>query len=373
MARVGQILANLATREEHPVGRSRSFNIEVAAILALSAAMSLPALAQPSSARSAKDADLANKQAVTIEGRRLSDWIAGLKDKDPAVRKRALVVLGNVPRGQLGDEMARLQDLVKGLMFGDKDSAVREAATASLLKLSRTPQLQQAVDGPNQMVAETPLRLVDTQGRPVAGAVVSTFFTRDLDRESSFTPSEELSLKPQTSNEQGEATLTLSLWHPKAAKAVYAIRPDMERPLVGLLKVTGEELGKRNTIVMHPACRVRLRVECPAFRELEERYHAELEGPGWERGAFLLMGDQTTDPFPLRAGSTTGELEFLVPPGRYTIIAYRHGYGAGGPAAGRDPAGPSGAEPGGGRGQSLPVRPAGHLPQFLAPGPAGRR
>ena len=231
-------------------------------------------------------------------------------------------MLGNVPRGQVGDEMARLQDLVKGLMFGDKDSAVREAATASLLKLSRTPELQQAVDGPNQMVAETPLLLVDTQGRPVAGAVVSTFFTRDLDRESSFTPSEELSLKPQTSDERGEATLTLSLWHPKAAKAVYAIRPDKERPLVGMHKVTGEELGKPNTIVMHPACRVRLRVECPAFRELEKQYHADLEGPGWERGAFLLMGDQTTDPFPLRAGSTTGELEFLVPPGRYTIIAF---------------------------------------------------
>ena len=218
----------------------------------------------------------------------------------------------------------------------------------------------------------TPIRLVDTQGRPVAGAVVSTHFTRDLDRESSFTPSEELSLKPQTSNERGEATLTLSLWHPRAAKAVYAIRPDKERPLVGMQKVTSKELGKPNTIVMHPACRVRLRVECPGFRELEEWYHAELKGPGWERGAYLLLGDQTTDPIPQFARSTTGELEFLVPPGRYTIIAF-------GTDTDRvvlhsgDPVGPSGAELGRGCGRTLPGRPEGRLPKFLVPGSPGRR
>ena len=212
-------------------------------------------------------------------------------------------VSGGLPRLQI------LGDSAHGVLAGFNVAAIVMLTLASGIDV-------QAQSPP------TPIHLVDTQGRPVAGAVVSTYFTRDLDRESSFTPSEELSLKSRTSNEQGEATLMLSLRNSRSVKAVFAIRPDKERPLVGIRKVTSEELGKPNTIVMHPACRVRLRVECPGFRELEEWYHAELGGPGWERGAYLLLGDQTTDPIPQFARSTTGELEFLVPPGRYTIIAF---------------------------------------------------
>ena len=73
---------------------------------------------------------------------------------------------------------------------------------------------------------------------------------------------------------------------------------------------------------MHPACRVRLRVECPGFREVAEKYHAELGGESWWRAAYVWLGENHQAPRPLFTSSTTGELEFLLPPGRYMIMAY---------------------------------------------------
>ena len=45
---------------------------------------------------------------------------------------------------------------------------------------------------------------------------------------------------------------------------------------------------------MHPACRLRLRVECPGFREVETEYHVELGGPDWARSAYLMLGMATS-------------------------------------------------------------------------------
>src|SRR5262249_1325236 len=59
-----------------------------------------------------------------------------------------------------------------------------------------------------------------------------------------------------------------------------------------------------------------------ALPTLETRYHAELAGPGWWRAAYVLLGGDHRSPRPLFASSTTGELEFLLPPGRVMIHAY---------------------------------------------------
>jgi hypothetical protein len=75
-------------------------------------------------------------------------------------------------------------------------------------------------------------------------------------------------------------------------------------------------------IVMHPACRVRLRVECPGFGELAEKYHADLGGENWWRAAYVWLGENHQAPRPLFSSSTTGQLEFLLPPGRFMISAY---------------------------------------------------
>ncbi len=42
----------------------------------------------------------------------------------------------------------------------------------------------------------------------------------------------------------------------------------------------------------------------------------------WWRAAYVMLGDDNRAPRPLFTSSTTGELEFLLPPGRFTIWAY---------------------------------------------------
>jgi WD40 repeat protein len=165
----------------------------------------------------------------------------------------------------------------------------------------------------------TVFRMVDAQGRPVAGAVVGTSFIGDGDRKGLFMPAE--GTESQVSDERGEASLTLSAVRPMRSMGFYAIRPDGDRPLVGVGVVSIWESDKPVTIVMHPACRLRLRVECPGFRELETKYHVELNGPNWSRFAYLTPGDNDRGMYLLSTSSTTGELEFLLPPGRYTIFA----------------------------------------------------
>ena len=48
----------------------------------------------------------------------------------------------------------------------------------------------------------------------------------------------------------------------------------------------------------------------------------ELTGPRWSRGAYLRLGGTAHDPQPLFTCSLTGNLEFLLPPGRFEIYAY---------------------------------------------------
>ena len=42
----------------------------------------------------------------------------------------------------------------------------------------------------------------------------------------------------------------------------------------------------------------------------------------WWRAAYVMLGNDDKAPRPLFTSSTTGELEFLLPPGRFTIMAY---------------------------------------------------
>jgi WD40 repeat protein len=196
------------------------------------------------------------------------------------------------------------------------------APAQTLAPAKRIPVTEQGpVRGRHEAGTATVFRLVDAQGRPVAGAVVGTSFIGDGDRTVPFVPAE--GTESQVSDEQGEASLTLSAVRPMGSTGFYAIRPDRDRPLVGVGVVSLWESDKPATIVMHPACRLRLRVECPGFRELETKYHVELNGPNWSRFAYLYPteGDNVRGMNLLSTSSTTGELEFLLPPGRYTILA----------------------------------------------------
>jgi hypothetical protein len=268
--------------------------------------------------------DQSNKPPITIHGRPLSDWITALRDNDPAERKWALQILGRMTRDQAGAELCRVQDAISGIMFYDKDSDVRAVATKNLGRLSRSVEFaRRAALRRVRDLVPTVIRLVDVRGQPVAGAVVSSYFERDRDRSPTFSPHK--SIESKTSDSKGEVSLGLGVPRHLSGTAVYAMRPEDDRVLVGVLEVTPEHLGKPITIVMHPACRVRLRVECPGFRDLEEKYHVYMDGSNWWRAAYVALGNDNMAPRPLFTSSVTGQLEFLLPPGRFTIMAYGNG------------------------------------------------
>ena len=143
-----------------------------------------------------------------IQGKTIDAWLAALKDRDPAVRKRAIEVLGECTLDPAlpADEKASLQTEVRSLLFSDNDAAVRQAAAffADLFKVSGSPEMvdrlleeqRRAVDPTRRVI-----RLVDAQGRPVEGALVSTYFQRDADRAPSFIVPEPI--EAATSNARG--------------------------------------------------------------------------------------------------------------------------------------------------------------------------
>ncbi len=245
------------------------------------------------------------------------------------MRERAVEVLGerSLDPALPADETSRLQIAVNTLMSSDKDRGVRQSAAffADLQRMAHSPErLKRALEERRRVVKPTrvAIRLVDAEGRPVEGAVASTFFQKDPDHGPSFVPSDPAGAA--TSDARGELALELTIAGHLDGAGVYAIRPDGDGPIVGLHKVTREQIreGKPVTVVMHPACRVRFRVECPGLSEVAEKYHADLGGENWWRSAYVWLGETHKAPRPLLTSSTSGELEFLLPPGRYMIMAY---------------------------------------------------
>jgi WD40 repeat protein len=289
-----------------------------------------PAGAQPQeNTESKKEPKPAADGPARIQGKTIDEWLAALKDRDPAVRERAVEVLGERAFDPTlpPNEKSRLLTAAQSLLFSDPDREVRSAAAffTDLERLSASPErVKQALEERKKAVkpTQTPIRLVDLQGHPVKGAVVGTYFQRDADREASFAVPP--SIESATSDERGELALKLTIPTHLDAAGIYAMRPDGERPFVGLQRVSREEIldGKPVTVVMQPACRVRLRVECPGLAEIAQKYHADIGAGDWWRAAYVWLGENHRAPRPLFTCSTTGQLEFLLPPGRFLIMAY---------------------------------------------------
>ena len=233
-----------------------------------------------------------------------------MEDRDPAVRRRAVEVLADLTRDQAGDQWSRFQRKIATLAFMDKDRGVRTwaAMVLDLAKFSSPERRRQFIEQMRTRVEPTAtrLRLVDSQDRPVAGALLSTYWQRDRDKAPSFTAPE--SLEETTTDARGEATLKLEIEGHLDGEGVYAIRqePGSDRPLVGVHKVTRAEIGKSVTIVMQPGCRVVFRVECPAAFQGQAKPNVAL-GNDWWRAAYVMLGDNNRAPRPLFTHGTSGE------------------------------------------------------------------
>ncbi len=319
--------------ENHPMKLSRSLVLIVAAtILAPTFWIAKQAQSQPfeiaQTSRNISPAkphdDKASKPSPVIEGKPLSDWTSALKDGDPAVRTHALEVLGNVTEDQAGDQFFNVQAHVNSSASMDKDPAVRKAATTAQFLLLAFPTAEarkRRLEEQKRALppTATPVHLVDAQGQPVADAIVASFFWNAGDGSKSFKPADPK--QSDVSDARGEASLKLAIQGGQEATAVCAFAQGKNRPLIGINKITRAEFGKPATIVMHPACRVKLQAECSAFRDLESKYHVKLTDAGsW--AAQILIGDDKNGVKALWTNSTTGAFELLLPPGRFTIEAY---------------------------------------------------
>jgi WD40 repeat protein len=255
---------------------------------------------------------------LLIQGRPLAEWVTGLGDEDPAQRKWALRVLRRSSRDRPGHLIPGLAEAIKRVALQDPDPDLRRFAADWLSEVSRLRGTAGVTEGDQQgRGAATPLRLVDLQGHPVAGAVVGTSFERDRDRERRFRPVE--ASESDTSDARGEASLTLA-----DGTVVYAIRQDKEGAIVGVHRVAPEEVARPIPIVMHPACRVRMQIELPELRAAAARLHAELGDDYAWRGATAHLPDDFGNSGPamrLSTHSSDGHLEFLLPPGRYVFVA----------------------------------------------------
>jgi hypothetical protein len=277
----------------------------------LTAALMIAAfgIATPGRSRSAHG----DEPPIRIQGRPLAEWLAGLEDPDPAQRRWSLQILRRAMQERPDRPIHGSAETIGRVMLRHRDPDVRKVATDWLLEMTRLHEPAGVTKGyqPGK-AAPTPLRLVDLQGHPVAGAVVGTSFERDRDRERLFRPVE--ANESDTSDARGEASLTLT-----DGTAVYAIRQDKEGAIVGVHLVAPAEVGRPIAIVMHPACRVRMRIDLPDLRAAAARFHAELGDDYASRAATVYLGLYHKNL--LDTHSSVGDLEFLLPPGRYELVA----------------------------------------------------
>jgi WD40 repeat protein len=274
-------------------------------------------------------------------GNRDPAWIHSKENRTPQPEQYDLAVLGSGVGGKLLASTLGTLDRSKGLamhsvgarfaiscglcvsVYGLAGQCVNITASAAQDPRVAVPPavVNPAEPDQNQIVRRwlTPVRLVDARGKPVEGATVAESFTRDDDRESIFTP-----MDPKASwisNDQGDVLLQLKMASHLEETALFAIRKRNGRPLVGIQAIKRENIGKPMTMTMYPACRVLFQIESVKLATLEQRFNAELTGPGWRRCADL----RTSGAYPSRVLSTSssrGSLEFLAPPGRFKIVAY---------------------------------------------------
>ena len=138
-------------------------------------------LAGPAAEPSRSEAD---DDPGVIQGKTIEEWLAALKDRDPAMRKRAVEVIGRALRGSGHPRGREVEAADRGdfrlLGQGPGGPQGRRVLRGPLQGLRPPEMLERLLEEHRRAVKPTrrPIRLVDAQGRPVEGAIVSTYFSR---------------------------------------------------------------------------------------------------------------------------------------------------------------------------------------------------
>jgi beta-lactamase regulating signal transducer with metallopeptidase domain/Tol biopolymer transport system component len=257
------------------------------------------------------------------------------KDRDPAVRLAAIKALGEIDPEAKEAREARFA--LSNAAHRDKDTSVRAAASQALdeskFRTKRERDEFRKRVGPKDDAAaltdlepgsvKVTLQVVDGEGRPVADADVGRWVHNDEGEKTWWAIDDRPSRGRSRvrSDGDGRAVFTLELSDRRREVAFYALQA--ARGWVGILSVDRLELNAPQTLVVGPACRVRVALTGKGLSALAEQFKTPLEDLGHWKAAYVTLGDDYgRDPSPLFASSHGRPLEFMLPPGNYQLRLY---------------------------------------------------
>jgi len=214
--------------------------------------------------------------------------------------------------------------LVVGIAFAQTRPAVQLSAVQDII----VPTIGLAEpEEPNDMESNViVLRLVDSSGRPVAGAKVGTHVdTRDVSvLGSKLSWSLRGSSQPHVSSEWGEIELVreklfLPSWPPDRKTALYVLHED--RQIGAVCVISRDDSRGEIPLALEPVCHVHGRLSSEALNKIDRSLT-------WSWAHIYIHCDR--DSLGIQILSHTPEehrFEFFVPPGEYKLYAYGGGEG----------------------------------------------
>ncbi|MBW7989640.1 MAG: redoxin domain-containing protein [Planctomycetes bacterium] len=235
------------------------------------------------------------------------------------------ILKNNCPNPRTGAVWALTVTIVAVcLTIGVALAQARPAVQSSAVQDIIVPTMTLAEpDNPNNVESNViVLRLVDSNGRPVAGAKVGTnVSTSDAlvlgSRLSWFLRSQENNI----SNELGEITLTreklfITSWPADRKRALYVLHEDRQ---IGSKCMISKD-GKKEEIelTLEPVCHVHGKLGSEGLKKIGRPLIGTNVYMYWDRDSFGVLSH----------ASEKQLFDFFVPPGRYTLHTYGSGEGA---------------------------------------------
>jgi hypothetical protein len=166
------------------------------------------------------------------------------------------------------------------------------------------------------------LKLIDSEGRPVAGANVGTNVrTLDVSVLGNKLSWDIRGREHNISNEWGEITLTREKlftpsWPVERKRALYVLHEDRKIGATCMISKDGE--GEEINLTLVPVCRVHGKLESEDLKKIGRPLTWANVYLYWDQDSFGVLSHMPENK----------RFEFFVPPGRYTLNAYGSGEGS---------------------------------------------